>query len=50
MRSCFDFASATLSTNGADELYFSPFVLSITGVGGEVEGQGLTHHCRRSTI
>ncbi|HEV8711490.1 MAG TPA: adenylate/guanylate cyclase domain-containing protein [Candidatus Binatia bacterium] len=36
---CFDFAAATLSTNGAFLLLvFSPFALSVTAAGGEVEG------------
>src|SRR5262245_25549902 len=52
MLSCFDFARATLSTNGARVCsVFSPLVLSpSTSSGqapprsGEVEGQGGAHH------
>jgi len=39
MRLCFDFAPATLSTNGAFLLLLFPFTLSVTAAGGEVEGR-----------
>jgi hypothetical protein len=40
MHPCFDFASATLSTNGTFELLaVLPFALSVTAGGGEVEGR-----------